>query len=738
MRSLQRSAIRLLAPVAVCAALLVTSASPAQAAGSGYYVTFVARSCPAYTDIFANRARNDILESLKDLGPDAQYTEPFRVDPSYEEIPPQTACSPLPGWTFTLGTGYQSRAVTGPWGSLSKVTTPFDTSIQTQVQTPLLDQNAVPVVPQESLAGATTIELTAAERQQASTPDQLWAQGGTPTDPVNTADFPGPQYGFGALRCATDDLNGDNVEYIYFPSGVTHVFCYGLYVAPPPTSGTITIQKRVTGAPAGENPSFPFNGSISYNPDGFQLANGGSVDFYRAGASTWNVTEGAVADYKLTSIHCTATAAGGGPGQSTSTITGATTSIGLVAGEHVTCVYSNEYVPPQGGLTIEKVSRGGIGSFGYTVQPSGGGATHRVRATTTIAGVPAAAQPALPGLAPGAYTIRERVPITPDGRWRSVRVRCNGVRQSATRPVHVDIRSGQTTTCTFVNEFIPRGSISIAKITYAATGTASFLVSTRTGPPAQFLQHATTTTAGEPAGAVPATPADATGHLRLGPYLITEQSPPGLPADGWALTAVDCNGILQPFDSGTVAVQLTRHQPGVHCEFSDTFTDPPPPIPPEPPTPPTPPTPPPKPPKPPVVTPAYALSDLAVTKQTSSAIAIRGHAVSYRLTVKNHGPDPAERVALADQPLGQAVITGVHTPVGGCRLSPHIVCQLGTLKAGHSVVVIVRLIPTGRASHFTNRAVVGTATRERTLANNVASATIRVIVPPPTPPSGRG
>jgi hypothetical protein len=29
------------------------------------------------------------------------------------------------------------------------------------------------------------------------------------------------------------------------------VFCYALYVTPPPTAGTITIEKRVTGAPAG-------------------------------------------------------------------------------------------------------------------------------------------------------------------------------------------------------------------------------------------------------------------------------------------------------------------------------------------------------------------------------------------------------------------------------------------------------------------------------------------------------
>ena len=107
---------------AVLAALALSAiaAAPAAAAaaqGTGYYVTFAARSCPAYTDIFANRARNDILESLKDLGPDTQYGDSGQlVNPTAEEIPPQNQCVPLRGWQFTLGRGYRTKASTGPWG----------------------------------------------------------------------------------------------------------------------------------------------------------------------------------------------------------------------------------------------------------------------------------------------------------------------------------------------------------------------------------------------------------------------------------------------------------------------------------------------------------------------------------------------------------------------------------------------------------------------------------------------
>lgn len=112
----------------------------------------------------------------------------------------------------------------------------------------------------------------------------------------------------------------------------------------------------MVGAPAGEDPSFQFNGSISYDPNGFQLANGQSQDFYRAGGATWNVTESSVAGYRLTSVTCTATNAQGGAGESTTTVAGGTTSINLVSGEHVRCVYTNQFVPPAGGLVVRKVT----------------------------------------------------------------------------------------------------------------------------------------------------------------------------------------------------------------------------------------------------------------------------------------------------------------------------------------------------------------------------------------------
>ena len=120
-----------LAPRSVLPCLAIACASLALAPSAGAdqkrLVTIAARSCPSYTDITANRARNNIMESLEDLGADTPYGAggvPLIVDP-FIEAQFQPNCTPIKNWQFTLGTGYQSRAVTGVWGALSKVTGPF-------------------------------------------------------------------------------------------------------------------------------------------------------------------------------------------------------------------------------------------------------------------------------------------------------------------------------------------------------------------------------------------------------------------------------------------------------------------------------------------------------------------------------------------------------------------------------------------------------------------------------------
>jgi uncharacterized repeat protein (TIGR01451 family) len=720
----------------VCGAWLALAATPAMAQGSGYFVTFAARVCPDYTDIFANKARNNIVESLKDLGPDTQYgTSGVLVNPAYEDQPPQTLCQPLPGWQFTLGTNYESRAVTGVWGSLSKVTNPYSTQIVTQSSTPLLDDTGNPV-PGQTLAGATTVELTSDQRAQASN-SSLWVQGGTPTDPVLAQPYPGPEYGFGTIRCATDNVNGDNVEYVFFPTGVRHVFCYAYYVKPPPTTGVIMIRKQVTGTPTGANPSFPFNGTISFDPTGFQLTDGGSMTFYRAGGSSWTVTEGPVANYTVASLVCVNAA---GTPVSTFDISGGTATIHLAALGNVTCTYTNQFVPPSGGLTIRKITRNGVGQFEFDVTPVSGGASHTVTATTTQENVPVNAVPSLEDLAPGTYTIDEHTPVTRTGHWNLDSVNCNNVSRSSTHSFQVTIVSGQQLTCVFTNSFTPAGSISIAKVTQGALGTVGFVVQPLQGRATQYLQSATTTAQGTPAYARPRTPADATHHLPLGSYRVIEETPPSTPAGAWQLVSVVCDQQLLGFGQGATVVTLTPDQPSVRCVYTDLFTPTPAPEPgPQPPEP-LPPEPTPQPtPEPNPDEPSATWTDLSVTKTASPPTAIVGGVVTYRITVRNHGPNDATRVVVNDKPAAGAVVLSAHSSVGHCSVRQKLLpveCQLGTMQSGAKVTITVRVRVTKKSSRYKNTVAAGTATYDPILSNNVAHATVAVVAPPPPAVTG--
>jgi hypothetical protein len=70
-----------------------------------------------------------------------------------------------------------------------------------------------------------TVALTDEQAQRAAQSQSLWLQGGAVDDPVLDQLYP-QTYGFGALRCADDNLNGDNVEFLAYPQGARHIFCF--------------------------------------------------------------------------------------------------------------------------------------------------------------------------------------------------------------------------------------------------------------------------------------------------------------------------------------------------------------------------------------------------------------------------------------------------------------------------------------------------------------------------------
>ena len=259
---------------------------------------------------------------------------------------------------------------------------------ETKDSIPLRDFDGHPVSGGVKLSGAVTVGLTS-DQVQRSTENRLWLQGGTTTDPDLYADpqFAG-RYGFGALRCALDDLNGDNVETIQFPTGARHQFCYAYYVTPPPASGTIVIRKTVEGSTTSE--TFHYGGNLSYNEGGaFELSASegtpGSTDFVRgetrAGEEPWTVVEQATEGWTLTSLSCTS--------QSSTTVTdlaSRSVRITLAAGDTVTCTFANRLTPPAGALVLRKVTLNGTGAFPFTIRDEDGGLVASPRLITRSAG----------------------------------------------------------------------------------------------------------------------------------------------------------------------------------------------------------------------------------------------------------------------------------------------------------------------------------------------------------------
>ncbi|HWK29231.1 MAG TPA: DUF11 domain-containing protein [Solirubrobacter sp.] len=707
--------------ILVAAAGLLLAVPAAADAQTKYLVTYAARSCPEYTDVYANLARNDIQESLRDLGADSPYTAGEAVTPR-KEIPGQPRCRPLVNWRFVLGTGYASRAVTGPWGSLSKVTGAYDTPIVTQASTPALDPGGNPTG--FDLAGAVTVELTPDQVQRAGASNSLWVQGGAVDDPVLDQVYPG-QYGFAAVRCAIDDLNGDNVEWIGFPQGTRHVYCFAYYVTPPPTSGTIVIRKVVDDPAVTASQDFRFTGNLSYSADhSFTLsaANGrdASQSFIRAaGEAPWTVQEELPPGWSLTGLSCAS--ATGASSATTDAGTGAA-AVRLGAGDTVTCTYTNRLTPPAG-LLLAKRTLGGVGSFEFRV--AGKGATTQT-ITTRRPGVAAVGKP-LTGAA-GTYAISETAPPrSPQGRWVATGVNCGGRALNPLRPLSLTVSAGKGVVCLFTNRFVPAGALVVRKTTVGSTGTANFQITRDRDPSQTYSQRATTR---KPLLPVPAS-GDRTSSLPLGSYTITEFGRQVRLRGYWRLDAVLCNGRPVGASMGTAKVRLTAAEPKADCTFINEFVRRTPPQPGPTPTPTPTPTPNPNPNPSPTPVPTVdpdvdgPTADLVVTKRVAPATAAPGDPITYTIRVVNRGPDAANDVVVAEvRPRGTTPLK-LRPSQGSCAGDRPVRCALGTLGVGDSAT-ITATVAAGAPGRHANHVAAVTSTRDPRLANNAARATVTV------------
>lgn len=461
---------------------------------SGYSVTYVVRSCNSYEAVLANKARNNIQESLRDLGPDFVSTGAYPntntlVSRGIEDSAPTQAAGCLPfrdPWRFTLGRGIR----TGTPGSLnlSTVTSPDTVDVVTQpAGVPELDSAGQPTG--RTVPSAVTVNITQAEAQRLNTGGALWVQGGTPTAPLNNRQ---EEFGFASLRCANDALNGDNVEKIGWPSGVRHVFCYTYLVTPPPESATITITKRLPPGTPGSG-SFLFEGDNDSSNISYEDTDGNGVNDFRLTGVTddqpqsrtfvrgatrsdegdlpWTFAEQAQPGWELVGAPtCTSE-----NGDSTFAITGSRVAVTLGAGDEVVCTYTNRVDLPSS-AALYKRTVGGVGSFAFAA--NGPGLDTSTTATTTEDGVPV---PFFSSdtLESGTYTVTETLPApTSAGSWELTQVLCADdldelsdytdaiVAAGSTRTVEFTIAEGRTATCSFTDTFSPTtGSLTVAKTT---------------------------------------------------------------------------------------------------------------------------------------------------------------------------------------------------------------------------------------------------------------------------------
>ncbi len=590
-----------LVAMAAAAFLLSTAGSHAQAAGTThpYQVTFVARQCPNYQDISANLARNNIQESLQDLGPDTFYQPGQPISPSIE-TPHQPACTPLAGWQFTFGSGIDG---TTPGTNLSRVSAP-GAPVTTEASVPLLDPQGDPTG--GSIAGAVTVALTPAQ-VSAALSRNLWVQGGTATDPLGTGSF-GDRYAFGALRCAIDNLNGDNVEWVGFPTGTTNVFCYYYAVSQTPAPGTIVVKKQQVLA-ADETAStntFPFNGSVSYNPGGnFDVPVSGpsgatgSVSFTRDSGVDWNFTELPYGGFSFTSVTCSSNSGlstfkqgSGTPAPTLTSTVNDPVIVDLAPADVATCTYVDTRNVVD--LTVLKQTTGGSGpttfDFGMT-GPTGG--LPDLSATVSQPDDPVVACTATAvcdtvdtgGSFPATYTMTEALPpAAPAGTWAVSGFECNGNGGPTTDPtqsVTITSLSDAIQACVFTDSFTPTGSVTITKTTTGGVGSTDFVVTPVTLPSdesdtGQTLLSATTTQPGVPV----------TATLTSGPpidplavnqqYSITEEGPENTVAGTWATHSISCNGAATDPTASDTVVTLTAADPHITCAFTNAFTAAPP------------------------------------------------------------------------------------------------------------------------------------------------------------------
>jgi hypothetical protein len=516
----------------------------AASAATRYQVTLAARSCGAYRDVAAGQIRDDTDEAADRPGRNTPYQPGQAVDPDVEDNV-DAGCTDLAGWRFTFGSGHTRK------GDLSTVTGVSSTTPPTKESGDRLD--TVGKNTGGLLGGAVTVTLTDEEVRLAAR-RQLWVQGGSPDQPVQSG------YGFGALRCAVDGRTGGNIQWVTFPAGVRHVFCYAYYVKGPVETGTITVRMRPS-RPVGYPQRVAFQSDLSRSGDGsFNLSSSNDAveaSFARpAGSHPYTVRAQPPDGWRVSGLTCAATK---GSSATTDVATGASVVV-LAPRDQVTCEYTLEPPAAPPGLTLRVFTAGAAAPFQVTVA----GKT----LTTTTGADPGAAAPAtgadLTGLPAGSYPVI--VNSTATG-WSLAGAVCNGAPiQASAKTVPVSLAAGVPLDCTLRVAFTPP-TPQLKVVTRGGVAGAGFALAPASGGTGWW---AAANTAKADAAAVAS--GDVPREVDSGIYLVTAIPPRSDLTGGWKLSSFSCDPTERNPVTGALArVALTPGGPDPVCTATYQF-----------------------------------------------------------------------------------------------------------------------------------------------------------------------
>jgi large repetitive protein len=127
----------------------------------------------------------------------------------------------------------------------------------------------------------------------------------------------------------------------------------------------------------------------------------------------------------------------------------------------------------------------------------------------------------------------------------------------------------------------------------------------------------------------------------------------------------------------------------------------------------------------PVTGPPATTADLSLTKKVNHANGRAGQALTYTITVTNHGPAISQSPTVTDVFSARVTVLSVHTTSGSCKHSQTITCTLASIASGASDTITIVAKPTS-IGELRNTASVASPTPDPDPTNNVSHVTTKV------------